>query len=199
MIITAANVTLVDCRISGTVIVVGAGATIEYCDVVGRNSINCIEINPNGRLGQGDNTTVRNCDISGAENGIWLEGDGCLIQGNYIHNLFSNTGASDPHIDGIQIPAAFPEFGTTRTENAIIEGNNLDLNNQTTSASITMRDATNIDMLDNHLSGGAAILRIEGNSTGCDVIDNTFGQFVFIRMDDQTSGADSRCSQRECR
>src|SRR6476619_953475 len=91
VVITAPNVTLVDCRVIGEILVQSTGATIEYVDAVGRNSVNSININPNGHLGEGDNTTVRFCDISGAENGIWLEGDGCRIEDNYIHNLFSNT------------------------------------------------------------------------------------------------------------
>lgn len=185
--IRAPNVRLTDCKVTGSVVCASQNTIIEFCDVIGQSSVNCIEINPDGKLTQGDNTNVRSCDISGAENGIWLEGDGCTIEESYIHNLFSNTGASDPHIDGIQIPAAFP--GTTRTQNCMIRHNNLDMINQTASSSITLRDADNIDFINNRLSGGAAILRIEGTSTGCDVIGNTFGQFVFVRIDDQTSGA----------
>jgi Ca2+-binding RTX toxin-like protein len=183
LLINASNVTVTDCKITGTVTVVGQHDTIQYCDVIGHDNVDAITINTNGMLGQGDFTTIRACDISAAENGIWLEGDNCTIDGNYMHNLFSNTGSSDPHIDGIQIPAAFP--GTTITHDALIENNNLTLDNNTASSSITMRDAVNVDMVGNHLSGGAAILRIEGNSQGCDVIDNQFGEYFYFPFDDE--------------
>jgi hypothetical protein len=180
VVITAPNVTLVDCRVTGSIIVQSTGATIEYVDAVGRNSLNTIDINPNGRAGEGDNTTVRFCDISGSENGIWLEGDGCLIEDNYIHNLFSNTGASDPHIDGIQIPGKY-SF-TTTTENVIIRHNNIDLDVRTASASITMKDGINIDIIDNRLSGGSAVIYFEGDSRDCDVINNVFDEYAYFHI-----------------
>src|SRR5215471_18362321 len=63
VVITAPNVTLVDRRITGNVSFASTGGTMEYCDVIGHNSIDAVDINPNGRDGQGDYTTIRYCDI----------------------------------------------------------------------------------------------------------------------------------------
>jgi hypothetical protein len=106
VVITAPNVTLVDCKVTGTIQIESSGDTVEYVDAIGRNSVNTIDINPNGIDGQGALATILGCDISGSENGIWLESHNVLIQDNYIHNLFSNTGNPDPHIDGIQVPGS---------------------------------------------------------------------------------------------
>src|SRR5262245_11402602 len=54
-----------DCKV-GVVFVESTNATIEYCDVIGHNYINSVDINPNGHAPQGDGTTVRFCDISGS-------------------------------------------------------------------------------------------------------------------------------------
>ena len=157
-----------------------ANGTIEYTDVVGNNSINSVDINPDGRAGQGDNTTVRFCDISGSENGIWLEADGVLIEENYIHNLFSNTGSSDPHIDGIQIPGS--NIGAATTENAIIRHNNIDLDVRTANACITMMDGINVDIINNRLNGGSAVIYFEGASKDCDVVNNVFDEYAFVYL-----------------
>src|SRR5262245_13337230 len=78
VVITAPNVTLVDCKITGNVSFESTGGTMEYCDAIGSNSMDAVDINPNGHVGEGDNTTIRFCDISNAENGIWLEGQNAL-------------------------------------------------------------------------------------------------------------------------
>jgi hypothetical protein len=73
-----------------------------------------------------------------------------LIEHNYFHNLFGSTGTSDPHIDGIQIPD-----GGIR--DIMIRHNNLDLHKHVSSC-ITMKDATNVDIVNNRLNGGTYII-----------------------------------------
>ena len=169
--------TLVDCRVNGNISLESTGAVVEYVDVVGRNTVDSIDINPNGINGQGANTTIRFCDISGSENGIWLEADNCVIGDNYIHNLFSNTGKPDPHIDGIQIPGR--NIGAAATENAIISHNNIDLDNSTANACITMMDGINVDIINNRLNGGSFVIYFEGASKGSDVVNNVFDEYTF--------------------
>ena len=111
-----------------------------------------------------DNTTVRRCDISGVENGIWLEANGCVIADNYIHDL-RNNASGDPHYDGLQIP------GGSGVSNNLITHNNFDLG-PGASSSITMSGATNIDITNNRLHGGTYNIYFEGGTTGCDVTNN---------------------------
>jgi Ca2+-binding RTX toxin-like protein len=165
--INAQNVTLTDCQVNGTIFITAPGTIIDHVDVVGHNSGAGIDI-------EGNNAIVQYCDISHAENGIWLEADGARINDNYIHNLIGPPGA---HIDGIQIPGA--NIGAATTENIIIQHNNIDLDVATASSSITMADGVNVDIIDNHLSGGSYVIYFEGATTGSDVDNNTFGQFAF--------------------
>jgi Ca2+-binding RTX toxin-like protein len=143
------------------------GVTIEDSTIVGENA---------GDSGItvlfADNTTIQRCDISGTENGIWLEANGCLIQDNYIHGL-RNDGAADPHYDGLQIP------GGSGVSNNLINHNNFDLDNRIANACITMADGTNIDITNNRLNGGSYVIYFEGNSTACDVINNVFTAHTF--------------------
>ena len=127
-----------------------------------------------------DNTTIQRCDISNVENGIWLEANGCLIADNYLHDLIPYNSATDPHIDGIQIP------GGAGVSNNLITHNNFDLG-PGTSSSITMADATNIDITNNRLNGGTFNIYFEGgnnpfgggDTTGCDVTNNVFAGHVY--------------------
>ena len=127
-----------------------------------------------------DNTTIQRCDISNVENGIWLEANGCLIADNYLHDLIPYNSATDPHIDGIQIP------GGAGVSNNLITHNNFDLG-PGTSSSITMADATNIDITNNRISGGTFNIYFEGgnnpfgggDTTGCDVTNNVFVDHVY--------------------
>ena len=170
VVVTASDVTFVNCRITGSIFVTGINCTIEYCDIVGKNTTNSVDI-------EGNNAIVRFCDISGSENGIWLEADGCLIEENYIHNLFSNNGNPDPHIDGIQIPGS--NIGAATTENAVIRHNNIDLDNNTANACITMMDGINVDIINNRFNGGSYVIYFEGASQNCDVLNNTFNQYTY--------------------
>jgi hypothetical protein len=128
-------------------------------------------------------TTLRRCDISGIERGVWCESDGALIEDCYFHNLIKNTGTPDPHIDGIQIPGHGASI-----KDVIIRHNNLDLDREV-SASITMRDATNVDIINNRLNGGTYIIYFEGTTTGSDVTGNRFGEYVFGYVNGTAAGA----------
>ena len=64
-------------------------------------------------------STIRYCDISNVENGIWAEANNVLIENNYIHDL---AGGSEAHIDGIQFPQVTPAI-----HDVIIRNNNINL------------------------------------------------------------------------
>src|SRR5262249_16219800 len=135
------------------ILVQADGVTIEDSHVVGFGSGN------SGITILANNSTVQRCDISGVERGVWVEGNGSLVQDNYIHDLVANPGNTDPHFDGVQIPSS---------SNVIIRHNNLDLR-ATDSSPITMKDATNIIIDDNRLNGGTYTIYFEGNTTGAQV------------------------------
>jgi Right handed beta helix region/Carbohydrate binding domain len=179
VVITAPNVTLVDCKITGNVSFESTGGTMEYCDVIGRNSLDAVDINPNGHVGEGDNTTIRFCDISNAENGIWLEGQNALIEGNYIHFLQNNMGVPPniAHIDGIQVPGS--NIGSVPLTSGIIRGNTIDMTSFASTSAFISLDASNIEISNNHLSGGAATVYFLGNGHGNLVSNNTIDSFAY--------------------
>ena len=175
IIINNAGVTVRNCH-AGLIVIDAPNVTIEDCDVVGHGVGNSgIVICPPGLLGTGsggsaDGATILRCDISGVENGIWLEASGCLIQDNYFHNL---AGASTAHIDGIQTPNDFPGMA-----NNIIRHNNFDLNLNTTSSCIQIDNAQNYIIDNNRFYGGSNelyLLSREGGTTrNTQVTNNTF-------------------------
>jgi Big-like domain-containing protein len=181
VVITAPNVTLVDCKVTGNISLESTGAVIQYCDVVGQNTTDTIDINPNGVNGQGANTTIANCDISGSENGIWLEANGAVIKNNYIHNLFSNNGNPDPHIDGIQVPGA--NIGAAQTSNAVISGNNIDLDVSTANSCLALDDVNNFNINNNRFNGGSYVVYFGSDepngSTGNQLVNNVFAQYTY--------------------
>jgi hypothetical protein len=148
--------------------------------VIGHNYTNSVDINPNGRAPQGDGTTIRFCNISGSENGIWLEGQNCLIENNYIHNLFSNTGSSDPHIDGIQLPGT--NIGAVPVRDAVVRHNNIDLDVRTATSCLISLDPENLTIDNNRLSGGAYCIYYGGNASGA-LTNNVFNKFAYGRVD----------------
>lgn len=142
------------------VVITADNCTIEASTVVGENS------GASGITTVGANTKIQGCNISGVENGIWLESTGCVIKDNYIHDL-RNDGAADPHFDGLQIP------GGSGVSNNTITHNNFDLG-PGTSSSITMADASNIDIDGNRLSGGTYNIYFEGATSSCKATNNVF-------------------------
>lgn len=113
----------------------------------------------------GPGAEVLRCNISGVENGIWLSGSNSVIKDNYLHHM---TGSASAHIDGVQIP------GGSGVRDVVISHNNFDLGVPNTSSCITMKDATNVDITLNRLNGGSFVIYFEGNTTACDVTQNTF-------------------------
>lgn len=170
LIIDNANVTVQNCRIGqlfGNA--TGTNLILQDCDFIGIPTWNsAVTI-------LGDGASVLRCDISGAERGLFIDSDNSLIEDNYFHDLINNTGTGDPHIDGIQIPGL--NVGAL-VSNVIIRHNNIDCDPAISSA-ITMRDAQNVDILNNRLIGGTYIIYFEQTTAGCDVIDNYFGAYTF--------------------
>jgi hypothetical protein len=151
----------------------GHAVTIEDCQVTGgpwNSGINLLS----------RRCVVRRCDISGVENGIWLEANGCLIVDNYIHDLGA-PGSKDPHYDGLQIP----ESGVSDN---IIRHNNFALARDVSSC-ITMKDAINITIDRNRLNGGTYIIYFEGNTRDCSVTNNVLGQHVYGVFDGRAGRA----------
>jgi parallel beta-helix repeat protein len=167
IIVKHTGVTIRNCR-AYNISVNGPNATVENCTVVGGDTNSGIGIQ------FGDGAAIQRCDISGVENGFWLESNGCLIADNYIHDLEGSPGDHDPHIDGLQIPGNNPKIS-----NNIIRHNNFDLNITNTSSCITMADATNIHIENNRLNGGAYSVYFEGSTTGCTVTNNLFIEHAF--------------------
>ena len=136
---------------------------VEYCDAVGGTSNNSAM----SILG-GDGSTIRYCDLSSTENGIWFESSNCLIENNYIHNLYYNI--PDPHIDGIQLAG--------NSTGDIIRHNNIDLDTTTTTSCIIMPSTTaNLTIDSNRFNGGA--FEVYVNGTGINLTNNVFGAYTF--------------------
>lgn len=136
------------------------GLVIEDCTIVGgaHNSGVVLVMTPLA--------VVRRCNVGNVENGIWLEADTCLIEGNYLHDVLWQ----DPlHGDGIQTPGISP-----KVKNCIIRGNNLDLAPEVSSA-ITSASIENFTIDANRIHGGfSANITFDGVSTGCHVTNNLF-------------------------
>jgi len=160
--INNAGVTVRNCRVRN-IFIKAPDVTIESCNVVGGSWNSGINVLANS-------ATILRCNISGMENGFWLEAVGCLIADNYLHDL---AGTPDAHIDGLQIPE------NPKTSNIIIRHNNFDLNITNTSSCITMTDATNIHIDNNRLNGGAYTIYFEGSTSGCTVTNNLFLEHAF--------------------
>ena len=157
-----AGVTIRNCRCR-SMFINAANCTVENCEVIGQNWNSGINI----LVGNG--SIVRRCNISGMENGIWVEPlSNILIEENYIHDL--SWPSADPHMDAIQ---------PTGCTNLIIKHNNCDLNVATASSCISILDGVNNHIDNNRLSGGSYIIYFEGASTGCTVTNNLFLAHAF--------------------
>jgi parallel beta helix pectate lyase-like protein len=163
------NVTIRKCK-AGQVHVTGANCTIEDCTVFGIGTVG------------GNGMIVRRCDISNAENGIWVEASNVTITDNWFHDFIPYNPATDPHIDGIQIP------GMEGITNVLIQHNNFDLGHDVNSciqigyggsSTTGPLTASNVDIADNILRGGTYTIYFEGNTTGCHVTNNRFGPHLY--------------------
>ena len=180
VVINHDNVIVRDCRAREFIVNPGAtGCVIEYCEAIGvtAGSTNSMDI-------EGDGATVRFCDISGSENGIWLEADDCVIEENFIHDL-GKASSSDPHIDGIQIPGS--NIGAAISSNNIIRHNTIDLNVQTATSCIITLDAENLIIEDNFFSGGAYVVYLLGNASAT-MTNNVFDEYAFGYLDAEGDG-----------
>jgi hypothetical protein len=178
IIINNAGVTVQNCH-AGLIVIAAPNVTIQDCTVVGINgsatSESGIVIASPAQLGgsgsgTADGATILRCNISGVENGIWLEGNGALIQDNYIHDLHAPpTG----HIDGLQVPNDFPGVA-----NATIRHNNFDQGLGTESSCIQIDNGHNFIIDNNRFYGGSYELyllsRESGTTQNCLIINNLF-------------------------
>jgi hypothetical protein len=108
--VQANNVQFINCRIEfndywGINAEGYSGLVVDHCTMVGA-------MRNNSCILTGTGWRVTNSDLSRMENGIMVQGDNWLCEGNYIHDL---GGASTAHVDGIQIAGA--------SKNGIVRGN----------------------------------------------------------------------------
>ena len=154
IIVNHTGVTVRNCRVTGGFDVKAVNCIVEYCDLYGI-----------GFLPGADGSTIRYCDISNVENGIWAEANNVLIENNYIHDL---AGGSEAHIDGIQFPQVTPAI-----HDVIIRNNNINLGSSTTTSCITMTGCNAITVDHNRVCGGAYVIYFE-YCTDNRLTNNTF-------------------------
>jgi len=134
-------------------------------------------------------------NISNCEHGVWQEGNGGLIQDNYLHDFIPYNPVTDPHIDGLQIPFGPTGSPTPYISNCIMRHNNVDLTPSGqpsyVSASITMKDAGSITIDNNRLNGGSYVVYFNGTTSGCTVTNNRFGAFQFGYVDGDSPNVQS--------
>jgi hypothetical protein len=142
-------------------------ATIQDSDIIGNNF--------EGRDGifiGANNTTVLRTDISGVENGFWLEANYAVIKDNYIHNL-PYDAKIDPHLDGLQVPEG------AGVSNASITHNNFALGTNQITSCLMMSDIHNSTISYNRFDGGGYTVYFEDGSSGNQVTSNTFAGHAF--------------------
>lgn len=185
------GVTIKNCR-AGRILIAGANCTVQDCTMIGSGAGNDgITVASPAELGFGgagppaaDGFTLLRCNISGAENLLWLESSNSLVKDNYFHDPVGGAGA---HIDGIQVPQDTP--GKT---NNTIRHNNFDMNLGTVSSCNQFDCVTNFTIENNRYSGGSfelyLLTRNGGQTSGCQVLNNTFIENTFGGyVDEQTA------------
>ncbi|NIX75684.1 calcium-binding protein [Microvirga terricola] len=164
--IQAANVTLKNCKITSSgyaPVNIKSGLTgvvVQDCEINGTGSNND---GSHGIAGQG--TFLRN-NIYNVENGINVQGNNTVIDGNYIHDL-NASGA--PHYDGVQIDGGVSNV--TVTHNTVI-------NNQPGVSAVMVDNyfgaVSNIKIDGNYLAGGGFPLYSDGTFTGSAMTNVSF-------------------------
>lgn len=147
--ITASNVTIRNCRITGGwVNAKGAqNFLMEDCTVIGNGALKGVEFG---------NGIVRRCDISGVQNGAIIEGSGYIFRDNYIHDL--SGGGADPHYDGIEV------YGPS--SNGLIEHNAIHSRDTSCIFVANLWGAhDNVTINDNLLTGADMPVRTEGTKS----------------------------------
>jgi hypothetical protein len=155
--INAANVTLVNCKVTSSSFYVvsitdaGAGATVQNCTIDGVGTGNSGSVGINGA------GTFLNNNIFNVEDGIH-PGSNSTIQGNYIHGLRASDNAwGAPHYDGIALDGG--QSNVSIRHNTII--------NSWPQTSAIMIDnwagpISNIEVHDNLLFGGGYTVYVDG-------------------------------------
>lgn len=170
--------------VKGQIIINNPGVIVKNCEAqnivvnadnvsVENNTVNAQNaLHSSGIVLLGGNATVQHNNVSGAENGIWLQSNGNSIKDNYVHDLIPYDPATDPHVDGLQVPPG------TSTANNIISHNNFDLGDDVNSC-IMLQDATNIQIDGNRLHGGTYTIYLDHATTGCTVTDNVYAAYTY--------------------
>ncbi|WP_426124195.1 right-handed parallel beta-helix repeat-containing protein [Pararhizobium sp. PWRC1-1] len=140
--ITAANVKLMNCRITGSgwaaLDIRADGVTVENCEIDGQRAPGIRGISVSG-----NNVKIRHSNIHSSEDGIYLTGSSKIyIENNYIHDLQSQW--ESPHFDGIATDGGISDV--------LIRGNTV----------INPHAQTSAIMLSNY-SGSVSDVRIEEN------------------------------------
>lgn len=163
-----------NCQVSGNVFVTADDCIVEDTEVILSGWNSAISVHDGA-----DRATIRRCDISNFENGIVFgSGSGHTVRDSYFHDPLDYRLPSQPHIDGIQ-------FHGGTGHDSLIEHNNLDLYPEV-SSSITMGNQTpgqgarNNTINNNRLSGGTAVIYVEGSdSSGVRITNNLMGNSIF--------------------
>ncbi|WP_445493012.1 Ig-like domain-containing protein [Rhodopseudomonas sp. RCAM05734] len=164
VIINAANVTLLNCKIASNafdVVLIKEGVTgavIKNCDIDGLGS---------GGQGIGGQGTFVANNIHDCADGIDVRGDNTVIQDNFIHNM---RGTPDSHFDGIQADGGF--------SNLVIQHNTV-INEEGQTSAIMLDNywgAINNVLIDNNLliGGGYTVYINEMLNQGGAVTNVTY-------------------------
>ena len=145
IIINAPNVTIENCKITfvnywGVNVKSGVNGTIvENCEINGTGT------SPQGVYGIVGQGTFKNNNIYNVENGIAVDGNNTLIEGNYIHDFHAS---GEPHYDGVQISGALSNI--TVRHNTVV-------NQQTQTSAVYITNdwgpVSNVLVEDNQLIG----------------------------------------------
>lgn len=173
IIVTHARVTVRKCKVNGpggtgnfvVVYVTGADCVVQDCTIT-----NGVGGGKGVWIDGATGATVQRCNISDAEDGIYMTGSGHTILDNYIHGLVPNP--DDPpgsaHHDGIQSDST----GSLVQHNAIRTADNPEM-----SSAMTNGPSSNMTINNNLFQGGAYILRVEVAGSSGYVITNNQLQF----------------------
>jgi polygalacturonase len=195
VVINAPNVTLKNCRVTGTsfvaVSVFAPGVRIEDCEILSVYSMG-------GTKGiyfdvPGSGGSVRRCNIHSVEDGVYISTRNVVVEDNYVHDL--NARGGDPHYDGIQLHGGV-------SSDVVIRHNSVNTRWSDNSA-ITMGAVQNVLVENNRLYGGGYTLRIdarhnEGDVSGVSILNNRFGphEAGYLAFDNATATVNGNVDDR---
>ena len=143
-----------------------AGVTFDNVEIDGRAKV------ARAIAGTGTNTTVRNCNIHHAGNGLEIDAP-MDVENNYIHDIYTPAGQSW-HADGIQTPAG-------RSNIRIVHNTVVNIGAETSAIAIEgtpTAPAQNVLIENNILAGGGYTMYTRYGSN-YRVIDNHFSTRIF--------------------